>query len=247
MGPQPERLPRPDGDGSVLPAGEVGTGAAAIGGAKAGDPAVDVRIVLFAVAEGRLRVALVGGEGRAGLPRAAPEPTASLDAEARRIVLGTTGLREQYLEQLYTLSARERSGWVVVVAYLGLVRATAEKLTTTAGGWHPVDALPKIAETDLRVVDYAVLRLRAKLGYTTIAFHLLPITFTLSELQGAYEAILGRTLDKRNFRRRVIAAGILEATGAQRRDGSHRPALLYRARETDDRETFLTPTWAGKA
>ena len=94
------------------------------------------------------------------------------------------------------------------------------------------------------VVDYALMRLRAKLGYTNVAFHLLPEQFTLSELQETYETILARRLDKRNFRRRMIASGILLETEAKRREGSHRPATLYRFRPTDDRESYLTPPWA---
>ncbi|MER3486816.1 MAG: NUDIX hydrolase, partial [Chloroflexota bacterium] len=93
---------------------------------------------------------------------------------------------------------------------------------------------PPLSETDRKVIDYALMRLRAKIGYTNIAFHLLKDTFTLTELQKAYETILGRRLDKRNFRRRVIASGILEATPNKRRDGSHRPAALYRFRAEHD-------------
>jgi len=57
---------------------------------------------------------------------------------------------------------------------------------------------------------------------------LLPAEFTLSELQALLEAILGRPLDRRNFRRKVREMGLLEATGAARREGAHRPAALYR-------------------
>ena len=206
-------------------------------------PIVDLRIVLFTIAGGRLRVALDGAT-TPRLPRGAPLPHRSLDAEARRIVRETTGLREQYLEQLYTLSVDEPSGWVVTVGYLGLIGSGSEASAVLDGSWHAADELPVLSRTDRMVVDYAVLRLRAKLGYTTIAFHLMPATFTLSELQGAYEAILGRRLDKRNFRRRVIAADMLASTAAKRRDGSHRPALLYRFRAAHDPETYLTPPWA---
>lgn len=211
-----------------------------------GNPAVDIRIVLFTMVEGRLLVALHGDICRPALPRAAPGATASLDVEARRIVQVTTALHEQYLEQLYTVNARDESGWAIVIAYLGLI-CSGPEAPPLDGGWYAVGVLPTIGETDRRVIDYALARLRAKLGYTTIAFHLLPQTFTLSELQGAYEAILGRALDKRNFRRRLVAAKILESTETQRRDRSHRPALLYRFRASHDRETFLTPSWAGGA
>lgn len=207
-------------------------------------PALDLRVVLFTVADNRLRVAFHDGGDGARLPHGAPEPAEPLDAAARRIVRRATGLQEQYLEQLYTLSVEEPAGWSVIVAYLGLIGSGYEAATGLGGDWHDLADLSTPAPTDRMVIDYAVLRLRAKLGYTTIAFHLLPTTFTLSELQRAYETILDRRLDKRNFRRRVIAAGILAPTAAKRRDGSHRPALLYRFRAAHDRETYLTPAWA---
>jgi 8-oxo-dGTP diphosphatase len=207
-------------------------------------PSLDLRVVLFTVAEGRLRVALHQRGGVIGLPRGAPAPAEPLDATARRIVREATGLREQYLEQLYTLSVQEPSGWTVIIAHLALISSGREAAPTFDGAWHDVARLPELTAADRMVLDYAVLRLRAKLGYTTIAFHLLPPTFTLSELQGAYEAILNRPLDKRNFRRRVIAAEMLAPTDAKRREGSHRPALLYRFRAAHDRETYLTPAWA---
>lgn len=247
MRPQPEDSSAADGD-RAPPTSATSTAIAPRDrAAEPIVPAVDVRMVLFTVADGGLQVVLDGRGTAARLPRAAPHPSASLDAEARRIVRETTGLRERYLEQLYTLSARDEGDWVVVVGYLGLIRVEPANGVGSPDFWHRVDALPTIGETDRRVIDYAELRVGAKLGYTTIAFHLLPPTFTLSELQGVYEAILRRTLDKRNFRRRVLAAAIVEATGDQRRVGSHRPALLYRPRPTETRETFLTPTWAGKA
>jgi 8-oxo-dGTP diphosphatase len=105
-------------------------------------------------------------------------------------------------------------------------------------------AMPEISQTDARIVDYALVRLRAKLGYTTIAFHLLPESFSLSELQQVYEIVLGRELDKRNFRRRIQSAEILDATRETRREGSHRPARLYRFRAAHDADTYLTPVWA---
>jgi hypothetical protein len=101
-----------------------------------------------------------------------------------------------------------------------------------------------VSDEDRNSLEYAIVRLRAKIGYSTIAFHLLPPAFTLRELQTAYEAILGRSLDKRNFRRRVSAAELIEATGSKRRDGSHRPAVLYRFRADHDPATYLTPSWS---
>lgn len=211
-------------------------------------PDVDVRVVLFTIHAGELLVALPEQVSAAELPRGLPAPAEPLDAAARRIVRDATGLDEQYLEQLYTLSVREPPPWTIIVSYMALLSsATAGQLDGGDALWHPTANLPPVSATDRMVIDYAVVRLRAKLGYTNIAFHLLPQTFTLTELQSAYETILARRLDKRNFRRRVIASGILEATGDLRREGSHRPANLYRFRPEDDRETYLTPPWADGA
>ena len=124
-----------------------------------------------------------------------------------------------------------------------LSQATADHSSTRPRG-ADVGNLPEMNPVDRKIVDYALLRLRAKLGYTTIAFHLLPPSFSLSDLQIVYEAVLDHEVDKRNFRRRIHAAGVLEGTGVTRREGSHRPARLYRFRAGHDAETYLTPGWA---
>ena len=97
--------------------------------------------------------------------------------------------------------------------------------------WFPVADLPPLAFKNDDVIEYALQRLRAKLDYSNVAYSLLPEEFTLSQLQATYEAILGRPLDKRNFRKRVTTLALLEATGRQAGAGRHRPAQLYRFRE----------------
>lgn len=210
-------------------------------------PAVDVRAVLFTVAGGHLLVALEESNRITSLPRAIPLANEPLDASARRAIRESTGLYEQYLEQLYTLSFRDIEGWSVIVGYIGLICSGPKTHQLTKAAWHDARALPTLGVADSNVIEYALLRLRAKLGYTNIAFHLLPPTFTLTELQNAYESILGRRLDKRNFRRRAIASGILQNTSEQRREGSHRPAALYRFRAEHDPADYLTPAWGDEA
>lgn len=210
-------------------------------------PDLDVRVVLFTVADGTLLVALRADDAALRLPRGRPAPGEPLDGAARRIIHESTGLVEQYMEQLYTLSVPEGASWTVIVSYMALMVAESgpRPAPSLADGtsWRSATEPSTLSAADQMVLNYARLRLQAKLGYTTIAFHLLSPTFTLTELQGAYEAILARSLDKRNFRRRVIAAGILAPTANKRRDGSHRPAALYRFRAEHDRETYLTPPW----
>ena len=207
-------------------------------------PNVDVRVVLFTVRDGRLWVALEERAKCRCLPRGSPSPEESLDETATRILADKLGIPERYLEQLYSLSQSTNGEWTVSVTYLGLALGVATELPREGAGWFDAGAIPESNSVDLNIIDYGLLRLRAKLGYTTIAFHLLPPSFSLSELQQVYEAVLNRELDKRNFRRRIHAAGILEATGDTRRDGSHRPAHLYRFRAAHDAETYLTPDWS---
>src|SRR5699024_3539510 len=113
--------------------------------------------------------------------------------------------------------------------------------------WTPAMSTEMVDEIDRMVLEYAIVRLRAKLGYTNIAFHLVPSTFTLSELQDVYESILDQQMDKRNIRRRMIASGILTNTNETRREGSHRPAMLYRFSEQDDHTSYLTPPWQSES
>lgn len=206
---------------------------------------IEVRVVLFTCWDTSLGIALRRGDDDLyRLPASASILDPGLDGTARRLVHDQIGTRDHYLEQLYTVSADDGGHPRVIVAYLALVWSDGPAPPRGGEGWFGIDDLPPISETDRMLIDYALVRLRAKLGYTTIAFHLLPPTFTLPELQATYETILGTTLDKRNFRRRVLAEGFLEPTGDKRRVGSHRPAVVYRFRATHDQERYLTPAWA---
>lgn len=207
-------------------------------------PRVDIRVVLFTLSDGKVWIALEPCGVSAALPKGEPRLDEALDVAATRVLADQTGIAERYLEQLYSVSQGSPQDWTVSVAYLGLALASAAGPPPSTIRWYEIAALPSMSVLDRRIVDYALLRLRAKLGYTTIAFHLLPRSFSLSELQTVYEAVLGRQLDKRNFRRRIQAGGILESTGETRREGSHRPARLFRFRAAHDAETYLTPAWA---
>ena len=204
-------------------------------------PALTVDIVIFTLRETRLQVLLIerGDDpfrGRWALPGGFVQQGESLEEAAQRELEEETGLHEAYLEQLYTYGAPDRDprGWIVTVAYFALIPADAP--FRREGGsdavqarWHPLDEWPLLAFDHAEIVSYALRRLRYKLEYSAVGFELLPAEFTLSELQSTYEIILGEKLDKRNFRRRILQAGIIEPT-AQRRVGEGRPARLYRYR-----------------
>ncbi len=209
-------------------------------------PRIDVRVVLFTVSEGEVWVALGADEAEDALPAGLPLGGEALDEAAIRILAEQVGAEERYLEQLYSIAHGEGDSWSVTIAYLGITLPDGNAGSLDTGRWARALALPNISDLDNRIIHYALLRLRAKLGYTTIAFHLLPRTFTMTELQHVYEAVLDRRLDKRNFRRRMQAEGILEATAERRREGSHRPARLFKFRAGHDAETYLTPAWEAR-
>jgi 8-oxo-dGTP diphosphatase len=143
---------------------------------------------------------------------------------------GLTG--SAYLEQLFTFGDPSRDPFAHVVsdAYMALTDDPARVRTCSgkyaSGQWYEVTALPPLAYDHALVADYAFNRLRAKLTYTNIAVHLLPPSFTFAELEELYTSIFERPLDRRNFRRRIMASGLLHPLGRTRR-GAHRPANLY--------------------
>jgi 8-oxo-dGTP diphosphatase len=201
---------------------------------------LDVRVVVFGLINERLQVMLVSAApiettGNWELPSSPVPSGRSLDELATENVLRLSGLREAFVEQLYTYGdiARHPQKRLVSVAYFAIIpagtAASAINKDECQVKWFPVDDLPLMVLNDSEVVEYALRRLRYKLEYTAVGFQLLPEQFSLSELQKTYEMILGETLDKRNFRRRILEAGIIEST-SHLRSGEGRPARLFRYR-----------------
>ncbi|HLF90075.1 MAG TPA: NUDIX domain-containing protein [Anaerolineales bacterium] len=205
-------------------------------------PALTVDIVVFTLRESRLSVLLIQRKeppfaGMWALPGGFVNMGETLEEAAQRELEEETGLQESYLEQLYTYGNPDRDprGRVVTVVYFALIAADASIQAeggsdATRAAWHPVEDLPPLAFDHTEIIAYAMRRLRYKLEYTAAGFELLPEEFTLTELQITYEIILGEQLDKRNFRRRILEAGIIEPT-PHMRTGEGRPARLYRYRD----------------
>lgn len=207
-------------------------------------PEVDVRVATFTIHDDELFVLLDRRAGIQQLPRSAPSRLESIDLQASESLDAHLGGTARYMEQLYTLTVVESGVWRIVVSYVALVSSPERLTPPLLGHWERSNVLDKLSTGDALVLEYALFRIRSKLDYTTIGFNLLPEEFTLSELQSAYETVLNRKLDKRNFRRRMSTLGILTVTGSTRRDGSHRPARLYRYRPDRDSTDYLTPPWA---
>ena len=167
-------------------------------------------------------------EGQWALPGGWLDATEGLDAAASRTLAETTGLAPSYLEQLYAFGAVDRSPTrVVSIVYWALLRADEITDTVENVQWFDAAELPRLAFDHNQIVDYALWRLRNKVGYSRIAHGLLADEFTLADLREVYEAVLGRRLDPANFRRQVENSGTLIPTD-RFRTGSHRPARLYR-------------------
>lgn len=198
---------------------------------------VAVTVVILTVQREGLTVLLIHRAappyaGYWALPGGLLMPGETLDQAAARKLLGEAGVADVYLEQLYTFDAQPSDpGPRAIVAYFALVdagRVVLQPRSSWQPAWFPVDRAPELAFGNARIVAYALKRLRAKLGYSNVVYSLLPEHFTLTQLQRVYEAILGRPLDKRNFRKRILSLGIIEPTGHLERTGAHRPARLYR-------------------
>lgn len=203
-------------------------------------PSVTVDVVMMTLRQRDLQVLLVKRrswpyEGMWAIPGGFVNINESLEDAAKRELQEETGVQDVYLEQLYTFGdpKRDPRTRVITVVYFALI--DAQQLHVRAAddaadvGWFSVYQLPSLAFDHDKIIQYTLTRLRGKLNYTPIAYNLLPEMFTLRELQRVYEIILShKELDKRNFRKKVLATGILQDTGATKMEGTHRPARLYR-------------------
>jgi 8-oxo-dGTP diphosphatase len=154
----------------------------------------------------------------------------STDEAAQRILAQKSHVSPDYIEQLQTFSAinRDKRNRVVSVAHLALLRNPLDIVVPAGTLFVPVTAVSSLAYDHTEMLQVAIGRLQAKLGYTTIAKYLLPAQFTLTQLQTLYESILATTIDKRNFRKKILALRLVEETGERQSGVQNRPASLYR-------------------
>ena len=204
-------------------------------------PLVTVGVVIFTLRNNDLQVLLVRRRqppqvGMWAIPGGLVGLEETLEEAALRTLAEEMGLTDVYLEQLFTFGdpRRDPRDRVITIAYLVVVPATNVVPRTGDDAdhvrWWSIYALPSLAFDHTDILGYALTRLRYKLEYTAVGFELLPKEFTLTELQTAYEIVLGEQLDKRNFRRKILSAGVIEPSGGYR-IGEGRPARLYRYRD----------------
>jgi ADP-ribose pyrophosphatase YjhB (NUDIX family) len=157
----------------------------------------------------------------------------SLDEAAERVLFSLTGLRNLYLEQLnsYGEVKRDPAARVVSVSYYALIKTEdyKEELGVNYGAkWFDLSKKPTLIFDHDVMVDKALRRLRRKTRSQPIGFELLPEKFTIPQLQKLYEAIHQVQLDKRNFRKRILAMDFLEKLEEKEKGASRKGAFLYR-------------------
>lgn len=181
-----------------------------------------VKIVVFSIHENQLVVLLNNNH----LIKDTLSVEKPLDEVAKDIFSTVTHFPAytNYLEQLYTFVQQKNYNEISIVYYLLLPKKDLSFPINLQ--WQQATSITKEIH-DFPIIEYAIKRLRWKIEYTNVVYSLLPSTFTLSDLQETYEAILGKKLDKRNFRKKILSLDFLESTG-QKRTGSARPALMYR-------------------
>ncbi len=217
-------------------------------------PSVAVDVVLLGIQAETLRTLLIRRDdypekGRWALPGGFVRMDESLDDAAARVLAEKAGIKDVFLEQLYTFGRPDRDPRmrIISVAYYALVERTRLQHTPSLAGAHLYtvdisneddvdqtrlqddlgDDVP-IAFDHRHIIGTAVKRLRGKLNYAPVGYELLPREFTLLQLQRVHEIILGRHVNKDSFRRRMLATGELEPTGALQDGVEYRPAALYR-------------------
>ena len=207
-------------------------------------PAVTVDCVVFGFDEGDLKLLLIQRDqapyrGKWALPGGFVKMNESLDDAAMRELREETGIDRLYLEQLYTFGTpnRDPRGRVISVAYYALVKLSNYDLDAAtdaaAAAWFPLADVPSLGFDHDEILDIALKRLKAKVRYQPIGFELLPTKFTLSQLQHLYETILETSLDKRNFRKKILGTELLLELDEIEQDVAHRAARLYKF---DDRK-----------
>ena len=205
-------------------------------------PFITVDCVVFGLDQSQeLRLLLIQRkyapfQGSWALPGGFVQTNEPLEQAARRELEEETGIKEVFMEQLYTFGqqGRDPRGHVISVAYFALINLDEHppQADTDASDaqWFQLSDLPDLAFDHAQIIDMAYKRLEAKVRYQPIGFELLPEKFTLSALQHLYETILGRPLNRRNFRSKILKMNILEQLERQK-DVPHRPAYLYKFNE----------------
>lgn len=204
-------------------------------------PAVTVDSVVFGLdlIEKKLKILLIKRDlepfkGQWAIPGGFVQMDESLEEAAERELVEETGLKNIYMEQLYTYGdiGRDPRDRIITVAYFALVKMNnlvpIADTDASDAAWFEVTDLPELAFDHDIILDNAIQRLKGKVRYQPLGFELLPNNFTLTQLQNLYEIVLDSKLDKRNFRKKILAMDLLIDTGEIEQNVAHRAAKIYK-------------------
>jgi len=194
--------------------------------------------IIFGYDHSDLKVLLIkrGGEpflGMWALPGDKVKLDETLDHAALRILDELTGVKDVYLDQVYTFGEIERhpEGRVITIAYYSLINIKDVVLRPDSFAeevaWKPIGSIENLAFDHQKIMNTCLQRLKQDIKLRPIGFELLPYKFTLTELQRLYEVILDQDLDKRNFRKKILSMNLLKTDHEYQSGVSHRPAKLY--------------------
>lgn len=198
--------------------------------------AVSVDCVIFGYDERELKVLLIKSDlkefsGLYSLLGDLVKPDEDMEAASYRVLKQRTGLDDVYLEQVQAFGGLNRhpSGRVVTIAYFSLIDINHHqlKLNKNELHWHPVNDISRLAFDHLMILKTSLQRLQQQVMEHPVVFNLLPDKFSLRQLQGLYEAILGVDLDRRNFRKKIALKDWLVDLDELENDMPHRPGKLY--------------------
>ena len=200
-----------------------------------------VDCVIFGFDEGELKILLIERNEDPfkdwfALPGNLVDNNESIEAAAERILYELTGLKGIYMEQYHTFGevGRHPRGRVLTVAYYAMIRLNGQKELKPVSNyarqavWVNVKEMPELAFDHSKIFKKGFDKIRNKISYQPIAFELLPEKFTLTQLQSLYEVILNKSLDKRNFRKKMLAYDILKELDEKQKGVSYRAAKLYK-------------------
>ncbi len=199
---------------------------------------LSVDAVVFGYEEGKISVLLIKRKyepfkGKWAIPGGFVLNDESLEEAVQRELQEETGVKINYLEQLYTFGepTRDPRGRVVSIAYFGLVRPNAFKISASIDAaevqWYNIDELPELSFDHKEILKIAIERLQGKITYEPIGFELLDKKFPFSDLEKLYTTLLGREIDRRNFRKKIIGLNVLDELDEKVSKGSGRPANLF--------------------
>ncbi|MBA3680358.1 MAG: NUDIX hydrolase [Bacteroidetes bacterium] len=201
-------------------------------------PALASDCVMFGFDGGELKLLLIEREkepfkNKWSLPGGFVFMQETTEECAKRILLEKAGIKNVFIEQLYTFSEIERDPRerIISVAYFALVNTQQYEVIagrdTLKAEWFELSKVPKLAFDHSKIVKTAIQRLKGKVSYQPIGFELLNEKFTLTQLQALYEAILEEPIDKRNFRKKILGMGFLKALEEKEKNVAHKAARFY--------------------